>query len=452
MKNMIINLRFAFVSATLLLTLSTNLLIAKVNDSLVVHEWGTFTTLSSSNGTLLSGVYKDATRLPAFVYGLPNLNYDANKGWPAPDKLLHVTVKMETPVLYFYSPSEKNIQVRVKFMGGSISQWYPQRDTGEVNPTQTPFNMTNAYIGNIAWKAKILAPSATDSLTPPLSQLTSEWTSPRATTSNLLRNNNGEVEKFLFYRGLGSFSSSLKIFFTPEGNLSVTNIGKWKINHVMVYELPNTATFMLMLPPKIWWEGSLDSTQKIILRKTNDSGSWNTASASINKLRQKMVESGLFLDEANALFSTWEQSYFSSEKGLKVFWIVPREEVDQILPLNIMPTPTKLERVIIGRTEIITPEFEAQLHTAQKKDSLFKYADDKYYFAYLNYLGANIGTSLIPKSIYSSSPRNGLSLGFSLPNSGSKGPVLYNPANIWGNDGVWNLHGQKLIPSPSKAK
>jgi hypothetical protein len=100
----------------------------------------------------------------------------------------------------------------------------------------------------------------------------------------------------------------------------------------------------------------------------------------------EMVKAGLTSMEARALLNTWYTGYFV-EAGLKVFWILPRAQVDGILPLEIKPAPDKVERVIVGRSEILTPEFEAKLRRVRKHDSLeILYKNHKYYLAYQDFL------------------------------------------------------------------
>src|SRR5438876_11475028 len=75
----------------------------------VVHEWGTFTTLSASDGTLLPGLYKEEESLPSFVHshsGFSPHNY--GKGIPVLN-CSDVTLKMETPVIYFYSDTAMQV-------------------------------------------------------------------------------------------------------------------------------------------------------------------------------------------------------------------------------------------------------------------------------------------------------------------------------------------------------
>ena len=56
------------------------------------------------------------------------------------------------------------------------------------------------------------------------------------------------------------------------------------------------------------------------------------------------------------MIETWKDSWF--EEGLRVFYVLTRKSTDKILPLNVEPQPKEIVRVMVGRTEIITPEME----------------------------------------------------------------------------------------------
>ena len=87
-------------------------------EDLTVHEWGTFTSVAGEDG---SAVEWDALGckddLPGFVN---DFGYRGFK-WR-----LRGTVRMETPVMYFYSPREIDAHVKVAFPQGLITEWYPQ--------------------------------------------------------------------------------------------------------------------------------------------------------------------------------------------------------------------------------------------------------------------------------------------------------------------------------------
>src|SRR5207249_10544470 len=53
-----------------------------------------------------------------------------------------------------------------------------------------------------------------------------------------------------------------------------------------------------------------------------------------SSMKQTLIPEGLFDDEAEAMLSTWEKSYFKSS-GLRLFYVVPREWTDRYLPLKL---------------------------------------------------------------------------------------------------------------------
>src|SRR2546422_9482704 len=73
----------------------------------VVHEWGTFTSVQGSDGTVLEGLQHEEEPLPDFVHARAAITNDHGKGLTMP--AIHVTQKMETPVIYFYAPGRMNV-------------------------------------------------------------------------------------------------------------------------------------------------------------------------------------------------------------------------------------------------------------------------------------------------------------------------------------------------------
>jgi hypothetical protein len=356
---------------------------------LIVHEWGTFTTLSASDGRPLGGLYVDASRLPAFVHGIPYFNYDSAAGWAPLSQLRHVTVKMETPVLYFYSPSAVDVEVKVGFQGGTISQWYPQCHTCEAAPTGPYVDFAAApYAGHISWQAKVLAPGTVAPYTTAASgQETGEWTAPRNVASNLLLGEHGEYERFLFYRGLGNFRNTVNLAFLDDSTFSVSNDGDEDLPWLMVYDRPYGGE-MYMPPAATWYQGPLAAHARLTLKRGSAATQYDQATiAPMDSLLAHLVLAGLNPDEARALQNTWYNGYFI-ESGLKAFWILPRAQVDRILPLSITPAPDDIRRVIVGRSEILTPDFERELLRAQSADTLSAYGRDKYWMAYQEFLSS----------------------------------------------------------------
>ena len=83
---------------------------------LTVHEWGTFTSVAGPDGQAVRWLPQDAPPdLPCFVERNP-LQFKGD---------ISGTVRMETPVLYFYAPRAMDASVDVRFPQGLITEWYP---------------------------------------------------------------------------------------------------------------------------------------------------------------------------------------------------------------------------------------------------------------------------------------------------------------------------------------
>src|SRR6188474_1831243 len=82
-------------------------------DAVVVHEWGTFTSLQDEEGRDLSGINTDDEPVPEFVHNLNRMLLSkpllSSQHWlyrqkGAPRVHPQVTMRLETPVIYFYPP------------------------------------------------------------------------------------------------------------------------------------------------------------------------------------------------------------------------------------------------------------------------------------------------------------------------------------------------------------
>src|SRR5438034_11831086 len=108
-------------AATILMAAST---VSTEPSDLTVHEWGTFTSVAGEDGAAIDwdalGCKDD---LPGFVNDRGYRNFKFR--WAG-------TVRMETPVMYFYSPRAMDARVKVAFPQGLITEWYPQADNVDV--------------------------------------------------------------------------------------------------------------------------------------------------------------------------------------------------------------------------------------------------------------------------------------------------------------------------------
>src|SRR4051794_34014194 len=85
---------------------------SRAGDPLIIHEWGTFTSLQNSSGTPIGGINIDDEPLPPFVHNLnpfiliqPHaISRYMSKGLP--ERHPFVTLRLETPVVYFHPPKD----------------------------------------------------------------------------------------------------------------------------------------------------------------------------------------------------------------------------------------------------------------------------------------------------------------------------------------------------------
>src|SRR6267142_5977188 len=123
-----------------------------VNSSLTAHEWGTFTSIAGMDGSAVEwSPLRGSTDLPAFVEHFRDPGFKLG---------LRGTVRMETPVLYFYSSNEETVSVTVAFAKGVITEWYPH--ASRVEPAGNIYGETlrkAVTSGAIAWDSVMLAPN-----------------------------------------------------------------------------------------------------------------------------------------------------------------------------------------------------------------------------------------------------------------------------------------------------
>ena len=120
---------------------------------LTVHEWGTFTSVAGPAGQAVEWTpFSGPSDLPCFVTILNPTSIKVGPKGYLPS--IKATVRMETPVIYFYSGREQTVNVRVRFPHGLITEWYPQ---GRIPPV--PFGMPLAKMtGGIAWNDVRISP------------------------------------------------------------------------------------------------------------------------------------------------------------------------------------------------------------------------------------------------------------------------------------------------------
>jgi hypothetical protein len=287
----------------------------------VVHEWGTFTTHHGADSAPVVWMpLQDVSDLPGFVYRA--------SGRATRKNTIEGTVRMETPVLYFYGDRRETVSVGVRFRSGIISEWYPRgRRTSD----------------GIRWSRVTLLPGATTQL--PLEAEPSHYYPARATDSTMLRCRDGartQHEKFLFYRGVGTFDVPLRVRRAGEA-VHIAVVGPDPVGRGLLLERRGDVVGFR----------SVDLAAGDVSVERPQSAS-EALAAFETELRTILIGEGLYEREADAMLNTWRATW--SEDGLRVLYVVPGRLTDAVLPLSITPRPSSLVRVLIGRAEVLPPD------------------------------------------------------------------------------------------------
>ena len=352
---------------------------AEARDRLTVHEWGTFTVLQDESGRALRGVNVNEERLPPFVHRLHRglvpedhplgpLYGMRSKGIPVSYPL--AIMRMETPIIYINPPDGAteplSVDVSVRFNGGWISEWYPDAEVQAPRFEQKRRaigKLESNTVGSIQWKNLTVGG---DQDVPETDEHV--WTAPRIVRAPVLTTPKGETEKYLFYRGVANIEAPLRVVrdsragrlhvqTSPSGavtpNLRFDGVWLVDIRYDGAVAFRQIDAFVADL-------GAPSQTVASVAATFADA---DYSRVNLGRLRQSMygalVAAGLYEEEADAMLNTWELSY-SKSSGLRLFFTVPSEWTETVLPLDIS-TAAAVQRVMIGRIELVTPEHRALL-------------------------------------------------------------------------------------------
>jgi hypothetical protein len=312
-----LNRRFALATALAAATAAV-LIAAELHigppEGLTVHEWGTFTSVAGDNGNAVEwDALGGKSDLPGFVYDRIHC-----LKWQ-----LTGTVRMETPVLYFYSLRPMEARVHVTFPQGQITEWYPQADNRS----------------GLEWRGLKIEPGTLPVF--PVESAPSRYYAARATDAAPVTAGN-QHEKFLFYRGVGRFPVPLAARLSGDGRVIVENRAAEPVPMTILFENRDG---------HIGYRSAAEVAGSVTLDRPPLDAAFPQLRSDLG---QALIAGGLFPKEAQAMLETWRDSWF--EEGSRLIYIVPARLVDAILPLEVEPAPSRTSRVFVGRIELITPE------------------------------------------------------------------------------------------------
>jgi hypothetical protein len=346
---------------------------------LVVHEWGTITTRHGPDGTPEGRLNRIAAEdtLPSFVH-----RYEPAATGSDPRNALvktvitpgraDVTMRLETPVLYFHPPvgwrATAPVTVSVRFRGGVLNEFYPNAepqvslDADRLNakvaagavPRWDGVNLSNFVVGQLRWTGLTLR----DSVSTP--RTTSHvWLAPRHVRSAGVVSPGGESERYVFYRGVAHLDA---VFQTRLTSSDVRLAAPARLLWLHTDSTTIPATWLVDVRPD--GRVAFRAHGAITLARTAPGrelarlplfSARDYAASHVTDLRhavkRALTASGLFDDEAEAMLETWKESYFRTP-GLRVLHLVPREWVAYFLPLEIS-VPHVATRVLVGRIDLV---------------------------------------------------------------------------------------------------
>jgi hypothetical protein len=399
---------------------------------LTVHEWGTFSTFSGSDGVNLTFQPYD-NDLPDFVHGYLQRN---SKAGPEGG-----TISLETPVIYFYSEKALTASVQVDFPKGIMTEWFPQatrtdhrlswpeikvlpKDETNLLEEKKPSRYyaareTDATPLRVAVSPKADGEPPAQNL--PVGTWTIEFANGSVVTCEIKKDNTASVvelrrtasgkvavkdgsfviaydddrlerwtpvgkrmvvehwypssqvpvvtpvlgiatekekrkdfeqDKFLFYRGVGTFDMPLSVKAAAGGKFTVNWTGQPPEGHLILVQVK---------AGKIRFQQfGLEKKDKGATAAVKVPGVDATTKELGDALVKLLTAKGLYEKEAKAMVKTWSSAWFG-EEGTRVLYILPTDLTDELLPLKVDPRPAELKRVLVGRHDVLTPERETQI-------------------------------------------------------------------------------------------
>ena len=330
---------------------------SRAGEDYVAHEWGTFTSVQGADGVQLEWNPLSVSELPSFVHS-------RGKSVVAGTKSMATLQRMETPVIYFYSGQERSVDVTVNFPQGIMTEWYPQVRQKPATDPKAP-----ALIGRsvLRWDQVRVLPWAENralAATLPGDTSGSHYYAARDTDADLLRvladeppprtGTQTQWEKFLFYRGVGSFRAPLTVTLGGDGDeVQLRNAGAEPLSHLFIYTVQQGRGKFLQVD-------RLDAGESKAVKLADEKQLLPLSELRLRlaaQMQTALVQEGLYAREAAAMVQTWDDSWFA-EPGLRVLYTLPRAWTDRILPLALEPAPREVARVMVGRAEMITPPME----------------------------------------------------------------------------------------------
>lgn len=318
------------------------------DDTFVVHEWGVVTIAQSrplgmarSEGASFVDGLEKAEALPEFVTTYEKAFGKALTDWH--------NMPVRKPVLYFHANRVMDVRVRVQIPKGRPYAWWPAADYAprpnlppkkgiriqgdDSEPKLPKVDDMPMEKGALSW-AITLDPKASQ-----FADAAGWWKLARAPKATPVVAGQ-QSDKFLFYDALTTFDPGLDIAWAADGSPTIAAAGA----------IP--ALFAVRVKDGVCKSAATKMVKGDRVTLALEKGRPDLAAA--------LAKAGLNQDEADAVAEIWKEEFFEAA-GARVLAFVPREVYDALLPIEIEPRPSKLERVLIAHIECLDPDRRPQI-------------------------------------------------------------------------------------------
>ncbi|MBY0523404.1 MAG: hypothetical protein K2R98_08390 [Gemmataceae bacterium] len=306
-----------------------------------LHEWGVITVYNDVDlaNADMRAVWNG---LPSFVHG----QVDSRK---LPTELVLVLA----PVVYFHTPKDLHVDLKVEFPGGKPALWWPQNSNIARNLDQTMRDKHLEWRLQVGTVQKEVASYLKVPDVPKGHWLEAcrqvKCADVVAHGQNGRGSRGGEREKFVYYDGMIPSPKAVQMTVMGE-RVSVQNNAKHAVLDVTVVDRRTPGKVRVARLPK------LDAAADVKALDFQDADMARWPGSAVEESIAQLKASGLFEDEAGAMLAVWKKDLFETE-GLTMFYRLPQSEYDRLLPLTVNPRPEKVARTML----VVHPHCEPDL-------------------------------------------------------------------------------------------
>jgi len=318
-----------------------------IRKGLEVHEWGVFCVhddIELANADMRA----EWAALPKFVFG-----QTAGRDLPINQPRYAV---VEKPVIFFHTDQPLALEVRVDFSGGMPAVWWPRTAYPSQQLDGCPGDAKKSErFRHLEWHVQLKEPpKGQKSNAQPLAVDKGHWIEAlRAVKADdvftqaggsgdieILGRRGGEIvvepferERFIYYDGLVPIGKRVSVTVEKDEVFVAS-----RVKHAV---LDVTLEFT-DVDVKEWPEAGLVT------------------------LTKQLKDAGLFEDEAKSLAEVWKKDFFQAD-GLTLFFRLPQEEYEKLLPMKLRPRPEKLVRVGLVLHPHCEPDFADRVAALAKE-------------------------------------------------------------------------------------